>query len=152
MPDAGDEELEATYDPVGADVVVYGHIHRPFVRRLGERTVANAGSVGLPFDGDARGSYLLISDGAVEVIRVEYAIEAEVAALRASGYPDADRIEEMLRRGRFVPVGRSLTWPRMLGATMPSWRITWPRWAIVALRGSATPSRIRVGRSTPRGR
>jgi hypothetical protein len=38
------------------------------------------------------------------VIRVEYAIETEAAALRASGYPDADRITEMLRSGRFVPV------------------------------------------------
>jgi predicted phosphodiesterase len=104
MPDAGDEELEATYDPVGADVVVYGHIHRPFVRRLGERTVANAGSVGLPFDGDPRASYLLLEDHGGELIRVGYRIEDEVAALRASGYPDADRIAEMLRSGRFAPV------------------------------------------------
>jgi predicted phosphodiesterase len=107
MPDAGDKELEATYAPVGADVVVYGHIHRPFVRRLGEQTVANAGSVGLAFDSDPRASYLLIEDHRAEVIRVEYAIDTEVAALRASGYPDADRIAEMLRRGRFVRVGRS---------------------------------------------
>ena len=66
--------------------------------------VANAGSVGLPFDGDPRASYLLVEDHRAEVIRVEYAVELEVAALHASGYPDADRIAEMLRTGRFVPV------------------------------------------------
>jgi putative phosphoesterase len=104
MPNDSDEELTTTYDRVGSEVVVYGHIHRPFVRRLGKRIVANAGSVGLPFDGDPRASYLLIEDHGVEVIRVESGVDAEVAALRASRYTDADRIAEMLRRGRFVPV------------------------------------------------
>jgi diadenosine tetraphosphatase ApaH/serine/threonine PP2A family protein phosphatase len=93
--------------PSGSEIVVYGHIHRPFVRRLGQRIVANAGSVGLPFDGDPRGSYLLIEDHQAEVIRVDYAVETEVAALRSSGYPDGDRIAEMLRDGRFVPVSPS---------------------------------------------
>jgi putative phosphoesterase len=107
MPDATDEQLRATYGGVGQEVVVYGHIHRPFVRHIGELTVANAGSVGLPFDGDPRASYLLIEDRRAEVIRVEYAIDREVAALRRSGYPDTDRIAEMLGRGRFVPVRQS---------------------------------------------
>jgi putative phosphoesterase len=104
MPNAGDEELSSTYEPVGTEIVAYGHIHRSFVRQIGVLSVANAGSVGLPFDGDPRASYLLIQDHRAEVIRVEYAIETEAAALRASGYPDADRITEMLRSGRFVPV------------------------------------------------
>ena len=76
----------------------------PFVRQIGSLTVANAGSVGLPFDGDPRASYLLIEDRRADVIRVEYAVETEVAALRASGYPDGDRIARMLRSGRFEPV------------------------------------------------
>jgi putative phosphoesterase len=105
MPNASEEALEATYGRVGSAVVVYGHIHRPFVRQIGELTVANAGSVGLPLDGDPRASYLLIEDRRVELIRVEYAVETEVAALRASGYPDSDRIAQMLRIGRFEPVG-----------------------------------------------
>jgi predicted phosphodiesterase len=104
MPDADDEELGATYGGVGREVVVYGHIHRPFVRHIGELTVANAGSVGLPFDGDSRASYLVVEDRGAETMRVEYAIDREVAALRQSGYPDADRIAEMLRGGRFLPV------------------------------------------------
>lgn len=104
MPEATDQELRSAYGGFGAQVVIYGHIHRPFVRQIDGLTVANAGSVRLPFDGDPRASYLLIEDHRAEVIRVEYAVQAEVAALRASGYPDADRIAEMLRTGRFVPV------------------------------------------------
>jgi predicted phosphodiesterase len=107
MPDASEDELETRYGRVGSEIVIYGHIHRAFVRQIGELTVANAGSVGLPFDGDARSSYLLIEDQRMEMIRVEYGVETEVAALRASGYPDADRIAEMLRRGRFVPLSPS---------------------------------------------
>jgi predicted phosphodiesterase len=107
MPDAADGELRSTYGQLGARLVVYGHIHRPFVRRAGEDlTVANSGSVGLPFDGDPRASYLLIQDGEPEVVRVEYDVEREVAVLLASGYPDVDRIAEMRRTGRFVPVRR----------------------------------------------
>jgi predicted phosphodiesterase len=85
---------------------VYGHIHRPFVRSLGELTVANSGSVGMPWDGDPRASYLLIDDGSARLIRVAYDVEREAAILRASRYPDAPRLVEMRRTGKFVrPVG-----------------------------------------------
>ena len=104
MPDAEDAELADVYGEIDTPVAVYGHIHRPFVRRVGRLTIANAGSVGLPWDGDPRASYLLIDGARAEVVRVPYSIDAEVAALRASHYPDRDRISAMLRRGRFVPV------------------------------------------------
>jgi predicted phosphodiesterase len=103
MPDASDGALLASYAPLGASFVGYGHIHRPFVRMLDEgMTVANAGSVGLPWDGDPRASYLLLDGGVVEVVRIEYDVEAEVRALYAAGHPDADRLTEMRRHGRFV--------------------------------------------------
>jgi diadenosine tetraphosphatase ApaH/serine/threonine PP2A family protein phosphatase len=88
-----------------APIAVYGHIHVPFVRTLPGLTVANSGSVGMPFDGDTRASWLLISDGQVEVRRVEYDVEAAVAALTASGLPDADILARSLTTGRFVPIG-----------------------------------------------
>ena len=64
--DASDQELRSTYGPLGVRLAVYCHIHIPFVRGLDDQlTVANTGSVGLPFDGDPRASYLLIEDGAL---------------------------------------------------------------------------------------
>jgi predicted phosphodiesterase len=108
MPDASDDDLAGTYGREGASEVAYGHIHRPFVRAVGEElTVANCGSVGLPWDGDPRAAYLLIDDGEAQVRRVEYDVERECAELVGSRYPDADRIAEMRRRGRFLPPG----WP-----------------------------------------
>jgi putative phosphoesterase len=56
MPNAGDEELQSTYSSLGARIVVYGHIHRPYVRRLPGMTVANTGSVSQSYDGDTRAS------------------------------------------------------------------------------------------------
>jgi predicted phosphodiesterase len=104
MPDDHDDKLVAKYEQCDHAVVVYGHIHRPFVRRLAGFTVANSGSVGSPFDGDPRASYLLIDDGSLEIVRVDYDVEREVASLVGSGYPDAPRIAEMRRTGRFVPI------------------------------------------------
>jgi putative phosphoesterase len=102
MADAPDEDLASVYGESGAAVAVYGHIHVPFVRSMGALTVANSGAVGSPFDGDPRASYLLVEDGVPRVIRVPYNLDREAAALRASGYPDAERIAETRRSGRFV--------------------------------------------------
>jgi putative phosphoesterase len=101
-PDTEDAELRATYGPCDAHLAVYGHIHRPYVRRLNGLIVANSGSVGSPFDGDPRASYLLVSSGKAHVVRVEYDIEREAATLLHSKYPDAQRIAEMSRQGKFL--------------------------------------------------
>jgi predicted phosphodiesterase len=105
MPTDEDDELSLAYRPLTVETAVYGHIHRPFVRPLAEMTVANCGSVGMPWDGDPRASYLLIDDGVPRLIRVAYDVEHEAAVMRQSGYPDAARLIEMRRRGRFVRSG-----------------------------------------------
>jgi predicted phosphodiesterase len=104
LPEASDDELRETYGALAARTVVYGHVHRPFVRALGDLTVANSGSAGMAWDGDPRASYVLVADDAVEVVRVEYDVERDAAALRSSGYPDAERLGEMRRRAGFLPL------------------------------------------------
>jgi putative phosphoesterase len=106
LPDADDSALEATYGPCDAPTVVYGHIHRPYVRQLDRFVIANSGSVGSPFDDDPRASFVLVERGEVQVVRVDYDIEREAALLLRSGYPDAPRIAEMRMLGRFIPVAR----------------------------------------------
>jgi putative phosphoesterase len=106
-PDAEESELVSTYGACGTGIVVHGHIHRPYVRRIGDLVVANSGSVGSPFDGDPRASYLLIDAGEPQVVRVEYDVEREVSLLLGSDYPDAVRLAQTRQRGRFVPVKSS---------------------------------------------
>jgi predicted phosphodiesterase len=103
MDTADDAELEKTYSQVGAEIIVYCHIHRPFIRKAGQMTVCNTGSVGSPYDGDPRASYLLIDDGKPAIRRVEYDIEKEVGRLLVSDYPYKEWIAEMRRKGSYVP-------------------------------------------------
>lgn len=98
---ADNEELESTYSPLGQPIVVYGHIHEPFVRKAGI-TVINTGSVSQSFDGDSRASYLLIDDGVPTIRRVEYDVEKEIQAILASGLPHADWVVRTLRTARPV--------------------------------------------------
>ena len=99
-PDADDAELQSTYGPLGAGVAVYCHIHRPYVRRVGDLTVANTGSVGLPFDGDPRASYLLVQDGQPEIRRLAYDVERAVADVLASDLPEAVAVATVYRTAR----------------------------------------------------
>ena len=103
MPNASDEELQRIYAPLGARIVVYGHIHRPYVRRLGEMTFANTGSVSQSYDGDRRASYLVIEGESVSIRRVEYDVESEAKELLHSGLPHADWMAKILLAGQYVP-------------------------------------------------
>lgn len=96
MDSAADSDLESAYGPLARPVVVYGHIHRPYVRRMSGVVVANSGSVGLPHDGDRRASYLLLDNGEPSIRRVEYDFDREVKALRSSGRPHAGWIARIL--------------------------------------------------------
>ena len=100
---ADDSELQNTYAPLNAEIVVYCHIHRPFIRKVGSMTVCNTGSVGSSYDGDPRASYLLIDDGKPAICRAAYDVEKEVGRLLASDYPQKEWIAEMRRKGCYVP-------------------------------------------------
>ena len=100
---ADDAELLNTYEPLNASIAVYCHIHRPFIRKVGSMTVCNTGSVGSPYDGDPRSSYLLIDDDVPSIRRVEYDVEKEVRRLMASNYPLKEWTAEMRRKGSYLP-------------------------------------------------
>jgi diadenosine tetraphosphatase ApaH/serine/threonine PP2A family protein phosphatase len=66
-------------------------------------TVCNTGSVGSPYDGDPRSSYLLIDDDVPSIRRVEYDVEKEVGRLLSSNYPLKEWTAEMRRKGSYLP-------------------------------------------------
>ncbi len=96
-PEASDAEFKLIYGPLERPLVVYGHIHRSFVRNVGEVTVANSGSVGLPYDGDQRAAYLLLDGLAPTIRRVEYDVERELRDIADSTLPHAGWIAGMIR-------------------------------------------------------
>jgi putative phosphoesterase len=103
MPNASDEELQNVYASLRAPLVVYGHIHRPYIRRLQDMTVANTGSVSQSYDGDRRASYLVIDKESITIRRVEYDVESEATELLGSGLPHADWLSRILLAGQYCP-------------------------------------------------
>jgi hypothetical protein len=103
-PEASDVELESVYGRLDQPIVIYGHIHRSFIRtvrlsRGTEMVVANTGSVSLSYDGDRRAAYLLMDESTPIVRRVEYDLEKEMEALSTCGLPHSDWIARTLRSG-----------------------------------------------------
>jgi predicted phosphodiesterase len=54
FPDMTDADLSVLIGDLDADVLVFGHLHIPFSRRLGDLRLFNVASCGLPRDGDRR--------------------------------------------------------------------------------------------------
>lgn len=98
-PEASDAELQSVYGTLRCPVAVYGHVHRPYIRSLAGIVVANTGSVGLPYDGDRRASYLLLDESKPAIRRVEYDVDAELKALARCGFPYAGWVAKILESG-----------------------------------------------------
>ncbi len=91
-----DEALSELIGDVDADLVVVGHTHVQFDRRLpnGPRVV-NAGSVGIPFERPP-GAYWALLGPEVELRRSEYDVEAAVTVMRSAGNVTDEYLAELL--------------------------------------------------------
>jgi putative phosphoesterase len=84
--------LEAKAGGVRPDVLVCGHTHIPFVKRIGGVLIVNCGSAGHPVDGDPRPAYALVNaeKGAVprgRIVRFEYDRNLTIKALEKTSLP-----------------------------------------------------------------
>ncbi|HEY8916405.1 MAG TPA: metallophosphoesterase family protein [Chitinophaga sp.] len=112
--DRDEKSLLRIMQDADADVMCFGHTHKPYHRVIAEeetrrfRHAINIGSVGKPKDGDARGGYVLLhinehssilNKAAVqaEFIRFSYDVEKAAKAVEASPLPNA--YAESLRKG-----------------------------------------------------
>ena len=82
------ERLAATES---ADVLVFGHTHKPWVRSHGGVLFVNCGAVGKPKDGDPRSAFAVLNAGPddvqVSIERVAYDADAVASEVRAAGLP-----------------------------------------------------------------
>ena len=82
---------------VDQDLIVCGHTHAQFDRRVGAKRVVNAGSVGMPYQGKPVGAFwLLLGAGGVSLRRSDYDLDRAVERIRATGYPDAEDVAQIL--------------------------------------------------------
>jgi putative phosphoesterase len=81
------ERVRALLGEVGDAVVVCGHTHMPFDRRVDDVRVVNAGSVGMPFG--APGAHWLLVGPTVRHVRTEYDRAGAAALIRETSFPQA---------------------------------------------------------------
>lgn len=102
--DREEKSLLRIMQDAGADIMCFGHTHKPYHRILssdaGYHHAINIGSVGKPKDGDPRGCYVMlhINDHSsttakdsirVEFIRFDYDVEKAAKAVENSPLPQA---------------------------------------------------------------
>jgi putative phosphoesterase len=80
------QRLAASSD---ADVIAYGHTHKPYVKVVENVSFLNVGSVGKPKDGDWRACYAVFDTATLDVqfVRVAYDIATVTDAIRKSELP-----------------------------------------------------------------
>lgn len=82
------KKLKQIFGNVDASVVVCGHTHMQFDRKIENIRVVNAGSVGMPF-GKTGADWLLL-DGSIKFKHTEFDLEEAAKIIRESNYPDAE--------------------------------------------------------------
>ena len=74
-----------------ADMIVFGHTHRPYAKRVDDVWFVNAGSIGKPKDGDWRACYVMLTPGTdrpAEFVRLPYDVATAARAVRDSELPN----------------------------------------------------------------
>jgi putative phosphoesterase len=87
-------------EKIEADIMIYGHTHKPYRKNIGGKVFINAGSVGKPKDGDRRTCTAIIEitdkDVKSEFVRTPYDFEKVALAITSAGLPVyfADKLRE----------------------------------------------------------
>lgn len=83
-----ESRLLRVFEGVDVPLVVCGHTHMQFDRRVAKLRVVNAGSVGMPYG--EPGAYWLLLGPTVEHRRTTYDLSRAAARIRATKYPQAE--------------------------------------------------------------
>ncbi|MBS4179133.1 metallophosphoesterase family protein [Lederbergia citrea] len=103
-PNVHDEVYENKIMKENADIFIYAHIHKPFIKYIHGRCIINIGSVGLPFDGLNMSSYTIldINDESFQtsIVRVHYDVNKVIDHLEELNYPNIDFMRNLLRQAK----------------------------------------------------
>jgi putative phosphoesterase len=90
-----EKEIDEVLDGITAQIVFLGHTHVQYRKHVGDKLVANPGSVGLPRNG-GQACYAILEGGAVTLKRLPYDVEETIRALAQS--PISQESKEGLSR------------------------------------------------------
>ncbi len=90
-----EDRPQATFERIakvaGCEILLFGHTHLPYTKRVAGTLFVNTGSVGRPKDGDPRAGYVLLEARRrpkVQIRRVEYDVDSAAQAIRETDLPD----------------------------------------------------------------
>jgi protein phosphatase len=86
LPDDPDE-VYAAVSSGDAELVIFGHSHIPFRRRVGRRLFVNPGAVGQQRDGTTTAKYAVFKGGEIELRECAYNLSTLLVAMDALGLP-----------------------------------------------------------------
>jgi protein phosphatase len=89
-------------ESAGTDVLLVGHSHVPFIRKVGRTTLLNPGSIGQSRNGDIRASYAVWEDGRFSLRTYAYPVEETIHKIEALSFPEEveEDLVSILRTGR----------------------------------------------------
>jgi putative phosphoesterase len=104
QPFESDEALKEKMMKSEADLFVYAHIHKPFIRYIEGKCLINIGSVGFPFDGVTKSSYAIVdvNKGSFQtsIVRVGFDLEKVMKQYQDCHYPNADQMIKVIQNAR----------------------------------------------------
>lgn len=98
------DRLEEIAGEISGTAFATAHTHRPLLEEVGGVTFVNVGSVGLPFNGDWRAQYAILTHDAtrgsweVEFRQIEWDRDAFLETYETSGFLDEGKITSTLLR------------------------------------------------------
>ena len=99
--DLTDEELKEILKDVAEDIILSGHTHETYIRKVFDKIIINPGSVGLcNYDGDNRASYAVIyfdNDIKVEFRKIEYNLQQALDLAKEKGLPNIEVFESNIK-------------------------------------------------------
>lgn len=93
-----DHDAFGRFAHIEADIVVMGHTHIPFIRRVGDVLVVNPGSCGQPRDYNPNACYAVVDTKSASAVlqRVSYDVEAVCRRVASEGFDS--KFIEILKR------------------------------------------------------
>jgi putative phosphoesterase len=88
-----EDRLRAMLRGVAQDVIVCGHTHMQFEREVDGKRVINAGSVGMPYEGEP-GAYWLLLGPTASFRRTSYDVQCAAHEILVSGFPGAEEFTQ----------------------------------------------------------
>ena len=94
---------------ISADILLTGHTHLPFQRRIGSKSVVNPGSLGQPKHGRPEACFAVWENGRFHLHAAQYAVEDTVSKIQSLALPPEVQqdLSAVLRYGGFPSVMHS---------------------------------------------